>query len=272
MKALLLSLNTKLKHLSPELSHLQQAEMAIGICQQHIIQLQEIVKHHHFKNQQAEIDFFKHLKPQFVAQLIYYVSVFNIESAKPFDDKKKKKHYHTQIKRINQFISDNIDFYSYMSQEETYLDTTYFLRNPTTLPTQTEPHYYLSDSHFTTSHDYKVAQILANDRLLVFLKQQIANVEKQSDEQHLPSLHWNHSKTNIAELILALQAIKAFNNPKHQEAELNEMIHFFVKHFGVEFPNIHKTLIEVKTRNNPTKFIDKLREALLNQIDQELGN
>jgi hypothetical protein len=95
MKALLQSLNTKLKNLSQELSHLQQAEAAISICQQHISQLQEIVKHHHFKNQQAEIGFFKHVKPQFVAQLIYYVSIFNIESVKPFDDKKKKKHYRT---------------------------------------------------------------------------------------------------------------------------------------------------------------------------------
>jgi DNA-binding ferritin-like protein (Dps family) len=159
-----------------------------------------------------------------------------------------------------------------MSQQEIYLDTTYFLRIPITTPAHIEAHYYLSDSHFTTSHDYKAAQILANDRLLIFLKRQIADVEKQREEQHLTSLLWNHSKTDMAELILALQAIKAFNNPKHQEAELSSMIQFFVKHFGVEFPNIHKTLIEVKTRNNLTKFIDKLREALLNQIDQELGN
>jgi RteC protein len=150
-----------------------------------------------------------------------------------------------------------------MSQQEIYLDTTYFLRIPITTPAHIEAHYYLSDSHFTTSHDYKAAQILANDRLLIFLKRQIADVEKQREEQHLTSLRWNHSKTDMAELILALQAIKAFNN---------SMIQFFVKHFGVEFPNIHKTLIEVKTRNNLTKFIDKLREALLNQIDQELGN
>jgi tRNA nucleotidyltransferase/poly(A) polymerase len=271
MQALLQSLNNSLKTLSQELSQMQH-EAAIPICHQHICQLQEIAKNYHFKNQEEEIDFFKHFKPQFVAQLIYYVSVVNIESAKPLDYSKKKKYYRTQIKRINRFINDNIDFYSYMSQQETYLDTVYFLRSPTTLPAQTEPHYYLSDSHFTTSHDYKTAQILANDRLLIFLKQQIAEIKKGSTETQRPTFYWNHSKTDIAELMLALQAIKVLNNEQHQEVEFNEIVQFFVKHFGVEFPNIHKTLIEVKSRHNPAKFLDKLREALLNQIDQELGN
>ena len=109
------------------------------------------------------------------------------------------------------------------------------------------------------------------NRIALNLKQQIALLEK-ADTGTPPILIWNHSKTDIAELIMELHSLNSFNNPHHYLADINEIVQIFSLYFGVEFPNIQKTFIEIKNRQNPTKFLEKLREALLNQIDEELGN
>jgi hypothetical protein len=62
--------------------------------------------------------------------------------------------------------------------------------------------YFEADHRFSTSHDYKVAKIIANDLIQVYLEDRLnnINVKKVSDN----SLIWTASKTALTELIYAL--------------------------------------------------------------------
>jgi RteC protein len=180
MEALLQNLNSELKNIPFQISTVKQAETAISICQKYVIELRLAVQSYQFQNQQEEIRFFKYEKPQFLFQLIYHLSLYKIEFDIPTDPLLKEKRYLLHLNQISQFIKENVEFYGYILQNETYLDDQYFVRNHANPVQLADAHNFLSDPIFTTSHDYKVAQILANDRLLVYLQQQLKNTEERT--------------------------------------------------------------------------------------------
>lgn len=63
-----------------------------------------------FKNTQEEIYFFKHIKPQFIAKLIYYNAVYKIESKKPNETKSAKKYINNELKKLKKFFAITLNF------------------------------------------------------------------------------------------------------------------------------------------------------------------
>lgn len=67
-----------------------------------------------FQNQEEGIFFFKYVKPKFAARLMYNVYLYNFEYKRPRNQYKIDRNYLLQqLKRINQFIEDNVELYKY---------------------------------------------------------------------------------------------------------------------------------------------------------------
>ncbi len=81
-------------------------EKVIEIILQKMAKLKEYVLKTGFKNTQEEIHFFKHIKPQFIAKLIYYNAVYKIESKKPNETKSAKKFFETELKKLKKFFDN----------------------------------------------------------------------------------------------------------------------------------------------------------------------
>src|SRR5882672_1058384 len=63
--------------------------------------LKDQIKLFGFKDEQEEIDFYKHIKPKFHALYIYYASIFNVESDKPLGSKKAAvKYFKDELRKI----------------------------------------------------------------------------------------------------------------------------------------------------------------------------
>lgn len=75
--------------------------------------LKEYVLKTGFKNQQEEIHFFKHIKPQFIAKLIYYNSIYKIETKKPNGTKAIRKYLNEELNNLKRFFDNNLEFYKY---------------------------------------------------------------------------------------------------------------------------------------------------------------
>jgi hypothetical protein len=111
---------------------------------------------------------------------------------------------------------------------------------------------------------------MAYDMLIVYLQQEIEKLENYKDNQNTnlmkqsSRLFWTGNKTELIELIYALQNSGAINSGT---ADIKEMASLFEQIFNIDLGNYYHTFIEIRARKgSKTKFIDKLEEALLKKI------
>lgn len=252
---------------------LYRAETGIAYTERWIKTLRNQVVENGFNSTQEEIFFFKHIKPQIFSKLIYYVKLFNIESKRPRSSSKfQLKYLNTQIDRLQVFFNDNLEFYHYYRRGSTTLDEQYFVRGKSDLRSSTNFFHFYVDENFSTCQDGMVATIMAYDMLIVYLQQEIEKLETHTDNQKTSfmkqssKLFWTGNKTELIELIYALQSSGAINSGT---ADIKEMATLFEQIFNIELGNYYHTFIEIRARKgSKTKFIDKLEEALTKRFEE----
>jgi hypothetical protein len=226
-----------------------------------------------FKDTMEEIQFFKHLKPQLFSKLIYYSKVLSIETKLPKgSDKTIKKYLCNELDSLHRFFDNYLDFYKYYRTGATYLDEKYFLRGKYDIHLSIDTFFFTSDPEFNTSHDYKVAKILANDLLEVYLKDKLATVERKEVTSHktqvIPKikLTWTANKTALIELIYGLHTQDAFDNGK---ADIKQIAEYFETIFNIDLGDYYRSYLEMRNRKaNPTKFLDSMKENLLKRMEE----
>lgn len=203
-------LENQLKNLSIEEDNiLKRAETAIRVSANSIDKLKEYIINHEFKNELDEIHFFKEIKPRFISSVIFYVNVYNIETHRPNGSIKiKRKYLQVELHKLKSFFDDNLHFYRYYRTGSNYLDHKYFVRGKQDIRLRLDSHYYETDPRFSTSHDFKVSNILANDLLQVYLENELTKLDFQttSKDNLIPKnmLHWTGSKVALIELLYGL--------------------------------------------------------------------
>ena len=185
----------------------------------------------------TEINFFKNVKPLFVSRLIYYVKIYNIETNRPNGSTKiKRKYLRLELNKLKNYFDDNLEFYRYHRTGNTYLDHKYFVRGKQDLRLSLDARVYESDPDFSTSHDFKVSTILANDLLQVYLENELTRLNfhiKGKDSNLVPTttLHWTNSKVALIELMYALHQSGSFNNG---QTDIKSIAAYFEKIFDIE--------------------------------------
>ncbi len=243
------------------------AEKIIEISIDKIAKLKKFVAETGFGNQEEEIYFFKFLKPKVISKLVYYNAIYKIETKKPYgSDKILKKYLNNEIGKLKRFFDNNLEFYKYYRTNSTYLDLKYFVRGKHDIKLSLDTFYFEADHTFSTSHDYKVAKIIANDLIQVYLEDQLTNSGQKKVAAN-SSLNWTGSKTALTELIYALYAQGAFNNGN---ADIKIIAKVFENTFNIDLGDFYHTYMELKSRKiNRTKFLDSLHDALIRKMDED---
>lgn len=225
---------------------------------------------HQFQGKADEIDFFRNCKPQLASKLIYYNEMYTILSNKPIGSKKAvRNYYRTELDKLEIFFNENLEFYRYYRTGNQALDNKYFIRGKFDVKLTLDSFYFQADQRFSTSHDYKVAKILANDALKVFLESEMQKLDEihtnQSTKAHYKGQSWTGSKVALIELIYALHAEGVFNNG---QSELKEIVKSFESAFGVDLGQFHRVFLEIRARKSErTKFLNVLKEKLVLRMD-----
>lgn len=120
----------------------------------------------------------------------------------------------------------------------------------------------------STPHDYITAQIIAYDELIKKLKEEIAKFSKNSKSVQ-SQYKWTEKKVDLVELIYAIHTTNSINRGN---IEISELAEIFSETFNEDLGNIYRIYAEIKNRKNPTRYIDHLKDKLLEKIDHELGN
>lgn len=252
---------------------LKRSELSFNICIETIGQLKTYTLKHKFKSVAEEIKFFKEIKPQFTAKLIFHLTLYNIETKKPNGGKETLKKYLTkELDKLKNYFDYNLDFYKYYRAGANYLDHKYFVRNKYDIQLTLDGHIFENDTRFSTTHDFKVAKILAHDLLQVYIEDELAYLERKdsgSNFQENPKtrLTWTESKTSLIELIYALQSQGVFNNSR---ADIKEIAAYFETVFNIELGDYYRTYLEIRIRKTGrTKFLNLLQESITKKMDQQ---
>lgn len=273
-KSLLVQLDDILNQIAKQnTSPAKKAKRSISVCSLTLGKLKHRLNLYDFNTKEQEINFFKHLKPSISGKLLFYIQVFNIETEKPTGtDKQLMKFFKSHLKSINRFKDDNIAFYKYYRSESVCMDEKYFVRSKNNLHLILDHNHLNYDIEFNTSHDNKVAQIIANDYLQDYLQNQLNKLDRNLfSETILPPtkrLKWTDSKIALIELMYALYAAKCLNSGK---ADLSEIAAVFEDAFDIELKDYYRKYLEIKDRKGTnTKFLDTLKQALGDRITIEL--
>jgi hypothetical protein len=177
-----------------------------------------------------------------------------------------------QFNSITRFFEDNSEFYTYYRRNYPFNDEKYFLRGEPDFRLLADSHLVQSDPEFSTSHDYLCSEILANKRMLEYLKEYTGEMKGSGRltyaeaGEELPKLTWTESDAALSELIYALKLSSAINNGN---ASIKDIAAVFRKAFNWNHGNIYDNFQHMKTRKNqPAKFLHKLVEIFTKKLDE----
>lgn len=269
---LLSNLNEQLNFIDLEIDNaIIKCEKAIEVILISIANLKKVVLKSNFKSEHEEIHFFKDIKPQFTSKLVYYNAIYNIEMKKPNGGNRiLKKYCNNELVKLKAFFDNELEFYKYYRSGNSYLDYKYFLRGKFDIKLSLDSYYFEADTDFSTSHDFKVAKILANDLIQLYLENQLIMIENKDNSeksQRKPNikLMWTSPKVSLIELLYALHSEGVFNNGA---ADLKDIAEYFEHIFEIDLGQYRRVFLEIRARkNDKTKFITALNEALLKRME-----
>lgn len=269
---LLNNLNEQLNFIDLEIDdQIKKCEQAITVILNSINELKKAANKTNFKSKSEEIQFFKEVKPLFTSKLIYFNLVYRIEMKKPNGGNKiLKKYYNNELLKLKAFFDNELEFYQYFRSGSTYLDYKYFLRGEFDIKLALDSYYFESDMSFATSHDFKVATILANDLIELYLENQLLmleNNENSEKSQRKPNvkLTWTGSKVALIELIYALHTEGVFNNGA---ADLKDIAEYFEHTFEIDLGQYRRVFLEIRARKSDrTKFLTTLNDSLQKRME-----
>ena len=248
---------------------IQRIEAVIHHILECLSELKGYVQKRGFKNTDEEIRFFKYQKPAIIAKLIYYNAIYKIETKKPYGTKPIRKYLKKELKKLKRFFDNNLDFYKYYRSSNSFLDEKMFLRGNHDIKLWLDTYYFQSDQSFSTSHDYKVAKIIANDLIQVYIEDQLYQKFQKDKSKTQKKLKWTGSKVALIELVYALYYQGVFDNGNN---DIREVAQYFESTFDIDLGNFYQTYLELRNRKmNRTKFLDALREELIRRMDEQDG-
>ena len=274
IKTLLKDLESEIENVKIE--NVNYVPVAIKLIKSYIEQLKQFIEANEFKSNQEEIFYFKELKPQFCALLIYYFRVHDYQINTPIGSSSEKQtHIKKQLNNLTLDFTKHRSFYLYIISEETHLDEKYFLRENAKKNLSFETYSTDFDFRYCTGFDQQVAMLIAHKKLEYFYQNELnlmlnpeqfrSNSQKSENTHYGPyygknKLQWTESQSALTELIYALYESKTFN---YGNTTVQEITKFFEVAFDMKISNIHRSFSEIKNRKNGhLKFLDGLVNRL----------
>lgn len=246
---------------------LKHAQKAIYIVVASLGVLKSFFTAYEFKSKAEEIQFFKSIKPQWTATLIFYREIYNIESSRPIASSRQiKKYYKKELHKLNTYFKENKEFYTYYRTGNTFLDRQYFLRKHKEVNGRMGGWEEL-ESDFSTAQDEKLSRIIANDRIVEYILSKLKKSGRTEEKQNQPIINWTGSKVALVELMYALHTEKVLNDGK---VSLKEMAKGIEHLFNIEIGQFNRIYLEIRNRKTieKTSFLNALKNSLAVRMEQ----
>lgn len=226
--------------------------------------LKEIILVKKFSSLQEEIEFFKEIKPSLLAK--FYLTSFVIQY---------KNQQFISKDAVSKLVESNTEEnQSFLTEYKTYIlqlmeynedqEKEYFVRKQFSPPMNDVLQKVLLNPNFCTFHS-EILAVFKSQKLI----QNFLNSEKEKNRNpfnQVFDLKWTQNKTSLIELMYGLYYSNAVNNG---ECSIKDLKNVFELMFNVDLGNVYRTYHELKNRDIRTPFIDSLRIAVENKLDED---
>jgi hypothetical protein len=172
------------------------------------------------------------------------------------------------LRRLDEFSQKRIDFVRYYRSGATNLDKEIFLRNQNYSQQYMDSFRFERDNSFSTIGDFRVAKVLANDMIRVYINLELLNIDNYAlnNGSDFPKikLTWTAKKADLIELLYTLDAAGCFNSGN---VSLNQIAAYFENVFNTDLSNFPRDFYEMRIRIDQTPFMDKLKKLLKKRMD-----
>lgn len=242
---------------------LRRTSLLIECVGRYVGELKRYVVKYKFRSIKEETAFFKHIKPDFVSRLFYFRKLFKVQLFEMANSNERKlRFYRQQLQRIQRCLAHHQEFYQYVLSGADENDELYFSRTGPSAKT------VVLDERFSTKYDDILSRIRCAEMVRSYVLTGIQKIENPSPEPVNSGLSWTGAKTDLVELIYALQASEVFNKGN---AGVKQIASQFESMFNVSLGNYYRVFQEIRLRKkSQTTFTESLRERLLvrlNEID-----
>ena len=147
-----------------DMPELERIECCFRTASVYWVNMREELSQYRFTTEEEEIDFFRNIKPLFTSQIEFYTLIYQGMLFKPKEDPVKIAAFWAgESARLNRFCENKEAFIAYYKSGDTCLDRQYFLRDNNKTPGAVAPRVYDINTHFSTSHDWLVAALMAQE-------------------------------------------------------------------------------------------------------------
>lgn len=247
-------------------SECEQLKDAIALCKKALGILKRFLTGYFFESLDEEIHFFKIVKPVFYSKYIYYIKVYNYQIKKPVGSEQVLTEFiTTELADLKHFFDQNQTFYQYFRSGSTRLDTCYFTRGNFDVYAEIED--FQGDETFTTSHDYKISKVIANERYQEFLTIKCREINQDCTIKPDTPIAWTGSQSDLIELLYALVECGSFNNG---DIQIKTLVLYFQNVFQVDLKYYYHKYTDISNRKKErTVFLDKLKNHLIKKMDSK---
>jgi hypothetical protein len=231
--------------------------LSLSVAEKHLAELKDFVCSYKFSGKEEEIDFFRNLKPRFESKVLYFEKLISISLKEPHGGRARYKYYKHELDALRITAEINQDFYRYCISGGTHLDELYFTR------AHAGTNKINMDNRFNAKHDHDMALFMATKMVKEHL---LKCIHEKSSSTKPDALTWTASKTDLIELIYALQSTEVL---KDGEGEIKRLATAFENLFQVNLGNYSRTFQEIRLRKTGrTAFLDKLKSKLEKRMDE----
>lgn len=228
-----------------------------------------------FSSKEEEISFFKNQKPELLGRLLYFYKIYRIETQCPTGSNEVIKCYiNKELDSLTYFFNRNLDFYQYYRSHSTVYDEYYFLRGKIDVRLCTDSAQFDKDPNFSTGYDYKVAKILANEMLRIYLNKKLQKLESESIEKQQQGINtkipirFTGKKSALIELGYALASTGDIN---HGNIEIKEFMTYLSSMFNIDLGGYYDAYIAMKERKDRTAYLNRLIDNLTKRMNEDDG-
>lgn len=152
-----------------ELTDLEKIEKCFRIAIKCWYRLRDEVTSHGFDSTEAEIDFFRNIKPLFTGRIEFYTIAYKAILFKPEDKSRIRAFWKEEAKRLKAFKKANEEFIQYYKSGDQSLDKKYFLR----IENGAADNLQEVGAELRSSHDHLVASIHAQELYNKYVSEQL---------------------------------------------------------------------------------------------------
>ena len=246
----------------------------IQFIQKSLENLREQIIDYKFPSIESEILFFKVLKPEILSQLLFFNKIFCIESMCPNGSFEVIQNYlNEELNNLTFYFNKHLTFYQYYRSDSTIYDECYFVRGHVDIRMCIDSNSLFIDTRFSTIYDYKIAKILANEKISIYLNKKLILLRKQTesnneiDYDQKSVCQWTGKKNALVEIGYAFHSAGDINNGN---ADIKEIMNCLGDAFNIDLGDYYRTYITLKDRKkDQTQYLNQLTEKLLKRMDED---